>query len=123
MAGPGYLLMDGAHADDLAGRLRDGGNDAAALELPGGGARAKELARQVHPDDGIPLFERHLVERGVPLQAGVADQHVQRAELGDGGGEHPLDVLLLADIGSKRDGAAAHAMDFMRHLLGGFRIG
>lgn len=52
-----------------------------------------------HCSSVVPLLQRHRVERGIALQAGVADDDVQRAELRDGGGEHPLDVLFLADVG------------------------
>ena len=37
---------------------------------------------EVGVDDLLPLLRRHLVEHGVAGDAGVVDQHVDRAELG-----------------------------------------
>ena len=98
--------------------LGDGGDDATPLELPRRRAGAQKLPGQVDGDDRVPLLERHLVERGIPLQSGIADRDVQRAEFRDGGGIHPLDLVLAAHIGLQRDGAAPHGLDLMRHLVG-----
>src|SRR6185312_397668 len=55
MPRPGNLLVNRAHADDLAGRAGDLWDAPAAQELAHGRARDPELARQVHPDHGVPL--------------------------------------------------------------------
>ena len=53
-------------------------------------ARAQELAGEVHTDDEVPVRERHVVNVGVALQAGVVDQDVQRPEGVDHLLEHRL---------------------------------
>ena len=67
MARPGDLLVDRAHADHLAGRERHALDDAALQELARRSPLAQELAGEVHPDDGVPLLERHGGERGILL--------------------------------------------------------
>jgi hypothetical protein len=42
------------------------------------------MAVQVGVDDGIPVFAGHLQEHAVAGDAGVVDQHVDRAVLGLG---------------------------------------
>ena len=46
------------------------------------GRRHVEQRVQVGVDDGVPLLGRHLVEHAVAGDAGVVDQHVDRAEVG-----------------------------------------
>lgn len=83
----------------LPAALKHDGNDPAALELPRRGAGAKELTGQIDTDHGVPLLQRHRIERRIPLQPGVADADVQRTKMGDGIGQHLFDFVFIADIG------------------------
>ncbi|CAB4924196.1 unannotated protein [freshwater metagenome] len=122
---PGQLHRPGAHhADDPGlGRgvvglaevadLAGGGADAddpAALallaQLHRGGAGAGERAAQVGGDDRVELLVGHLPQRGVAQDAGVVDQHVQPAELGDGAVDQRLGGLAGPDGHDLGDGAA-----------------
>ena len=47
---------------------------------PARGAAHEEDARQVHRDDRLPLFVRHLVQHGIAIDASVVDKDVQPAE-------------------------------------------
>lgn len=114
--------MNRAHADHFAGRLGDRRDHAPSFELPRGGAGAQKLAGQIDADHGIPLLERHPVERRIPLQPGIADRDVQGSEMRDRIAEHLLDLVLLADVRLQRDRLAAHALDRVRDLFRGFGI-
>ena len=91
--------MDGAHADDFAGRARDCRDDAAAQIFPDRFARAEELPGEVHADDFLPLRECHVLEGGVLLQPGVVDQNVDRSKRFQHFREHRLHFIFVADIG------------------------
>jgi hypothetical protein len=92
---------------------RGDGDDAAELAVAHAGPermRHVEDAVEVGADDLVPLLARHLVEHGVAGDAGIVDQHVDRAEiglhLGDAGragvvvGDRPL-VGLDAGLGGE----------------------
>src|ERR671918_1482500 len=123
VTGPRDHLVHRADADDLAGGAGDLGPHAAALELLNRLAGAEELAGEVDADHGVPGVERHLLEARVLLQAGVADQDVDRAELIEHRGEHRLALVLLADVGPVGIGVAAFVADLGDHLLGRLALG
>ncbi|MGY3497397.1 hypothetical protein ACVW1B_006816 [Bradyrhizobium sp. USDA 4502] len=58
-------------------------------------ARHVEQRAEVGVDHGIPLLDRHLVERGILGDAGIVDEHVDRAEIG-------LDLLDAGRAGVER---------------------
>ena len=58
------------------------------------GARAEEVAAQVHGHDRVPQLERVLVERRPRVDGGVVDEHAARADLGRGG----VDSLGVGDV-------------------------
>src|SRR3954465_15231566 len=113
---PGNLLVYRAHAQDLARRARDRGDDAAALELAHGFPGAEELAGEVDRDDLVPLRERHLVESRVALQPCIVDEDLPRAERLEGAAEHVRDLGLDGDVGPQRQRAASRAHDLLRHF-------
>ena len=65
--------------------MRRGGVDdaapAALLHAGHGGADAMEGRRQVDGDDLVPLLDREFLDRRHELDAGVVDEHVDRAEV------------------------------------------
>src|SRR6266446_7284699 len=116
MASPGDDLMHGADADDLARCPGDALHDATALELAHGLASAEELPAEVHADDRVPLLERHLLEGCVPLEAGVVDEDVHRAEVLDGALEQILDLPLARPVRALGESAASRLRDLADHL-------
>ena len=57
-----------------------------------------EQARQVGLDDGVPVGARHLAEHAVARDAGVVDEHVDRAVLGAHLGERGDGRIPAADV-------------------------
>ena len=68
------LAVDRGDLDDAAELAR-----AHALDHR---ARHVEHRTEVGIDDRGPLFGRHLVERGIPGDAGIVDEDVDRPEIG-----------------------------------------
>ncbi len=62
-------------------------------------------------------LQTHLVQRRVALQAGVVDEDVDAAPLGDDLLEHRLDLVLLAHVGPDRDGLVAAGADLLHDAL------
>jgi hypothetical protein len=68
------LAVDRADIDDAA--------EAARAHAVDHRPRHVETGREVGLDHGIPLLEAHPVHRRVTRDAGIVDQHVDRAEIG-----------------------------------------
>jgi hypothetical protein len=72
-----------------------------------------EQRAEIGVDDGIPLLQRHLVERAVLGDPGIVDKHVDRADIG-------LDFLDALGAGIERtdvpfvDGDAGLGLEFFR---------
>ncbi len=80
--GPRNQLVNRAHANDVARRSRRPARPllpACGTAVSPHGSKRK-LTGQVDVDDGAPVVERHVRDRGVLLQAGVRDQHIHAAE-------------------------------------------
>ena len=84
MPGPGNQLVNRAHANDVARRPRRSVGLSLLAKQPYRLTAAKKLTGEVDVDDGAPVVERHVRDRGVLLQAGVRDQHIHAAEGRDG---------------------------------------
>ncbi len=80
-------------------------------------------AVQVHLEHGVPVLERHLVERAVAQDARVADHAVDLAELVDRGLDDVLGALGLGHGVVVGDRAAAGVLDLLDHLVGHGRSG
>src|SRR3546814_14516902 len=104
-------LVDGTHADDLAGRGGDLGLWASAQELSHCFPGAEELAVEVDREHAPPLAEGHFLKAPAGLDPRIVDQNMHRAEPGDGFLEHRLNVLLVGDVGGDCGGATAFAFD------------
>jgi hypothetical protein len=61
-----------------------------------------EEAGQVGLDDGVPVGPRHLAEHAVARDAGVVDQHVDRADLGPDLLERCHGRIPVPDIADRR---------------------
>ncbi len=61
-----------------------------------------EHAGQVGVDHRVPVFARHLHEHAVARDAGVVDQHVDRAVLADGLGEGLHGGIPVGDVAHRR---------------------
>ena len=86
--------------------------NAVLLEVAEGLPGAGEGAAQVDVDHGVEVLVRHLQQALVPQDAGVGDQDVQPAELGDGCLHE-----LLGDVGAAHrgdDGGCAAAVGLNR---------
>ena len=70
-------------------------------------AGQQELAGKVDVQHKLPLRKRHIDECRVTLQAGVGNQDVDGTESVEELREHGFDLVLVADIGAKRDGSSA----------------
>src|SRR5215471_16273715 len=108
--------MHRTHADDLSQGLRIW-DLASPQELTYRFARTEKLARQIHVDDTLPLFERHLSYGRVPLKTGIVDQDVDRTEAPDSLGEHRDHFAFLADVGLERDRRATGSNNLIYHRL------
>ena len=63
----------------------------------------KKLTGQVDAEHLIPLLQRHLMKRRVALQAGVADENVDCAELLHHPREHRSDLIFRGNVRLMRD--------------------
>lgn len=79
-------------------------------------AGAAEGAVQGDVEDGAPLRVGHLGQRGVAAEAGVVDDDVEVAVLGDRGVEEVLHLRLVGDVARDRQGRLAGDVG---QLLGG----
>jgi hypothetical protein len=64
------------------------------------------------------LLERHLLERCIALQPGIADDDMQRSHVLDRLRKHGEHLVFLTDIGFDRHAAAAHRFDRVGDFLG-----
>ena len=72
------------------------------------------MSGEIDANNLVPLRQRHVCERGVLLQTGVVDQHVDRAEGIDHFFEHGLHIGLVRDVSANRnrlDAARPHFGD------------
>lgn len=115
VSGPGGAVVDRAHQDQFARRRRD---VAVALsgKLPEGGPGHQELPGQVRREDRVPLVERHVQRRVVPLHAGVGHHDVDPAEPRDGRPEHLADGGLLPGVGLRRQPLRPRPVQGATHL-------
>ena len=115
VAGLGRGIIDLA---ELALLAVDRGDVDDAAELAGAHAFDHlaghvEQRAEIGVDDRVPLLERHLVKGAVAGDAGIVDQHVDRAEIG-------LDLLDARGAGVERtdvpfvDGNAGLGLEFLR---------
>lgn len=65
-----------------------------------------EDAREVGPDDLVPLRRRHLFDAGKLTDAGVVDQEIEATEARDGRLDQLLGGGVITDVGGKRLDAA-----------------
>ena len=69
--------------------------------MPGTAARMVwNDGRQIDGDDGVPFLDREILDIGHVLDAGIVDQHVERAEFLFGGGDHGGDLGRLGHVGA-----------------------
>ena len=59
------------------------------------------------------------MERGIPLQPGIGDQNIDRAELRAHVGKHRLHVAFLRHVGLVRVSGDCKTLDLLDHLRGG----
>jgi hypothetical protein len=78
---------------------------------------------QVGGDDVVPALQAQLPERaGVDDDAGVGDDHVEAAELGEAALDDGLDLGVVAHVGGHGDHAASGGLDLdagLVQVLGG----
>ena len=67
---------------------------------------------QIGLQDGVPVGALHAHDELVAGDAGVVDQDVDLAELGDGGLDGGFDLLFVGDVERKGGGLAAGGGDF-----------
>src|SRR5690348_14240464 len=111
------------HEHELAGGDGDVAHHAALPELAHRFPRTEKLPGQIDRDDLVPLFQRHIEQRRVTLQPGIADANVERSEMTDRLGEHGLDVFFGADVGLDGKRTASADFDLVRDLFSRFRMG
>ena len=80
------------------------------------GAGAQKSAVEVYRQQLLPVSEAELRQRRDDLDAGVADQHVQPAEFGDGAGNRSVDAGLVGHV--DRHGECADALRAQRGSYG-----
>ena len=86
---------------------------------PGAGVpERREVALEVHPDDGVPLLLGGVHQHPVAHEAGVVDQDVEAAERVDRLLHHRRGLLEVGDVGAVGDGLAAQRLDLGDDLVG-----
>ena len=119
---------DGALGSDIGGSIRD-------AHVRGGGGRIDDNASALPLHDGYGVFaaEEHALHvdghQGIPIRlggvdhgackaiAGVVDENVEAAVLGDGTLDHPGDFALPAHVHRQRRGAIAGSADLVHDAL------
>ena len=93
---------------------------AAALgdHLLGGDLGAEERALEVDRQHAVVLGLGRVEDRRARLDARVVDHDVETSEGADGGGDEPLEVLVLADVGVDADRLVAEGDDLLLEVLG-----
>ena len=76
---------------------------------------AQEHSAQVDPKHPVPLGDVELGEGALADRAGVVDEDVDLAELGQGGIDHGAHLLLVADIGLDQQRALSRCSDRRQH--------
>ena len=83
----------------------------ACFEMRRRGVAAMDRAVKADVDLPLPIFRRRLGEALALRQAGIVDQDVEPAEIGDDLGDHRLDRCVVGDIGAISDRLAALRLD------------
>ena len=83
----------------------------------------QNIAAQVHPDDRVPLLDRHVDEHPVADDAGVAHHGVETAEGVDRLRDEAAGAVPVADVVAVDDGLAAGRDDLVDDLLAGRLVG
>jgi hypothetical protein len=104
------LAGDGAHEDDAAADRQ------VLVGLPGD----EELAAGVDAHDAVVLLLGHVLHVAEGDDAGVGADNVELAEVLDGLVHHLDGLGDVADVGLDGDGVAAHLLDLLDELVGGF---
>ena len=73
-------------------------------------------------EDGVPVGALHAHDELVAGDAGVVDQDVDFAELGDDGFDRGFDLLFVGDVESEGGGLAAGGGDFADQFVQFFLI-
>src|SRR3990172_933870 len=107
----GRLPLNGADVDDTASVPVD--------KVRGRSAKAVEGAVQVGAHHRCPLLCRHPAEGAVPADPGVVHEHVQTAQLLDGGLHQLLDLLMVRNVCLDLQRPYAAFGDGLYHLVGG----
>src|SRR5579862_6749736 len=74
-------------------------------------ARYQKRPACVRGKDGVPLFDRQLVELGSLVVRGVIDQNIETAQFPRRLLDGRSHALFLGDVAAQRDGAPAKAPD------------
>lgn len=117
VARPRNFLVDGAHANDLSRRTGYRRHNSAPSKLGDGLTGAEELSRQVDGQHLVPLLQRHAADRGIPLEPGIRDQYVDRAELLAHALEHAPDIGLYRNVGLVCRSIHSETADFRDGLV------
>jgi hypothetical protein len=79
-----------------------------------GRAGGEEGAVHVDGHQALPVFVLEVDQRADDLDAGIADQHVEPAPSGHGGGHAGIDLRFVGDVHHHGHGGAASGVDFGR---------
>ena len=99
-----HLAENAGDVDDASPALLEHGAD----DLLDAEIRGSQIGLQ----DGVPVGALHAHDELIAGDAGVVDQDIDLAELGDGGLDGGLDLLFVGDIESEGRGFAAGGGDF-----------
>ena len=112
----GVVGLSGGAADaGVGGEVDDPAVVAVAVGSPvdGGELGGGEAALEVGSDEAVPFFFEHVEDHALAQDAVGADEHVESAELVDGGLDHALGAVHVGDVADEGDGLAAGVADFL----------
>ena len=103
--------------------MRERSADRPAFDSPRrisrGCPRGLEVAREVDAQHVVPLVGGHVRDHAVAQDAGVVDQHVEVAELGERLGYESRRAVLAGDVAGVRHRLAPEPADLLDCLVGG----